>query len=118
MQADLENITHLEDRSMTQRNPIYQSMLRTRLIFKMMRDFETSPGSKALFDQFRNEMSVIRDLSARGAIPFDFQSEISRRAARSIHAAAILHFRKQSTLVQRRRLSRTAREAASHSARW
>lgn len=96
---------------MSERNPIYQAMVRTRIIFKMMRDFEQSSGTKALFDQFHNEMSVIRNLHERGAMSSDAYRETSLLAGRSIHAAAINHWRKQARLIDRRRMPRALRDA-------
>jgi hypothetical protein len=110
---------NLKDRpAMTERNPIYQAMLRTRMIFVMMREFEKAPHTKALFDQHRNEMGVLRALSERGVIPVSVDREIRLGAARSIHAAAINHWRKQSRLIDRRRMPRMLRDAETHRVRF
>ncbi len=103
---------------MSKRNPIYQSMLRTRMIFAMMRELEKAPGTKALFDKFHNEMNVLRALSERGVIPISADREIRLAAARSIHAAAINHWRKQSRLIDRRRMPRILKDAESHRVRF
>lgn len=110
---------NLKDRpAMTERNPIYQAMLRTRLIRNMMRDLERSGEADEAFAQFREEMDVLRRLRERGAIPSDMDGEIFRMAARSIHAAAINHWRKQSRLIDRRRMPRMLREAISNHVRF
>ncbi|MFP5078272.1 hypothetical protein ACLE20_13270 [Rhizobium sp. YIM 134829] len=103
---------------MTRRNPLYQALLRTGLIHRLMRDLEKAPGTKALFDQFHNEMSVLRNLCDRGVIPAEVRNEIRLAAARSIHAAAINHWRKQARLIDRRRMPRMLRESVAHSVRW
>ena len=103
---------------MSERNPIYQAMLRTRMIYVMMREFENSPGSAALLAQHRNEMAVLRALRERGVLPAEVDGKIHRDAARSIHATAILHWRKQSRLIDRRRMPRMLREAISNHVRF
>ena len=103
---------------MSERNPIYQSLVRTKLIRNMMRDWKADPGNQSLGDQFHNEMDAIRSLSERGVITYDEKYDLSRKAARFYHAQAIKHYRSQTRFRLRRELPAMVREAESYSVRF
>lgn len=88
------------------RNPIYQALLRTRIMSKMTRDYRADPRLGDKTATFERDMEAIRELRERGILSYEECSGISHRVARSYHAAVLTLFRADNRLAARRRLNR------------